>query len=89
MSSNRFSSLPRLAGLTRLQELYIDSLTLTFKDILPNLHVASNTTVYDPQLPFGDTARVTVLGADSISFGVEGIHYAGNLYQWEKDGAVT
>ena len=51
VSSNGFSSLPRLAGLTSLEELYIDSLTLTFKDIAPNVNVASGTTCLCPAVP--------------------------------------
>ena len=47
-----------------------------------------STTYYAPQFPFGDTTRVEVAAGDSISFGVESIHYVGNQYQWEKDGVV-
>ena len=88
VSANRFSSLPDLTGLTNLDSLAIDNLTLTFKDIIPNLGVASSTTYYAPQLPIGDTTWVEVAAGDSISFGVEGIDYTGNQYQWEKDGVV-
>ena len=71
-----------------MTNLYIDDLTLTFKDIIPNLGAAPDITYYAPQFPFGDTTRVEVIPGDSISVGVESIHYADNQYRWEKDGVA-
>lgn len=86
LSNNRLESLPDLSSLKAVEFILIDSLKLTFKDIIPNLEVASDSIIFYPQYPFGDTTIVQVdIGSDA-SFGVEEIAFYGNQYQWEKDG---
>ncbi len=86
LGNNDFYSLPDLSGLENLSELYVDSLNLTFRDIIPNLKIPSRVMNYDFQYPFGDTTIIGVSLDDSISFGVQSIDFEGNEYQWVKDG---
>lgn len=86
LENNSFTSLPGLKGLSSLRYLGVSNLELTFKDIIPNLGVASISFTYSPQLPFGDTTFVNVAIDSSIVISVAGIDYEGNEYQWEKNG---
>ncbi|MBO6792291.1 MAG: leucine-rich repeat domain-containing protein [Balneolaceae bacterium] len=86
LDGNRFTSLPDLSAINTLVSLHIDSLKLTFKDIVPNLGIAEDSMSYAPQFPFGDTTAVQATIGSDVTFGVDEIDFVGNKYQWEKDG---
>jgi Leucine-rich repeat (LRR) protein len=86
LDGNRFTSLPDLSAINTLVSLHIDSLKLTFKDIVPNLGIAKDSMSYAPQFPFGDTTAVQATIGSDVTFGVDEIDFVGNKYHWEKDG---
>jgi Leucine-rich repeat (LRR) protein len=87
LTDNQFTSLPQLGSLTTLNTLNIDENQFTFKDIEPNIGVASTEYVYAPQDSVGRERDTTVyVGTDLIlEFSVGGT-VALNTYTWEKDG---
>jgi len=82
---NEFTDLPDLSSLTSLAELNIQNNKFTFKDIEPNIGIASTAFIYSPQDSVGEIIDTTVYLGTSFTLSVS-TGGASNQYQWKKDG---
>ena len=85
LSGNEFTDLPDLSTLDSLDYLSIENNQFTFKDIEPNIGVASTTFTYSPQDSVGEIIDTTVITGTSFTLSIS---TGGNSsqYQWKKDG---
>ncbi|MCK4701269.1 MAG: hypothetical protein KAT38_13065, partial [Bacteroidales bacterium] len=85
LSGNQLKDLPYLSSLSSLDGLQIQNNQFTFKDIEPNIGVASTTYTYSPQDSVGEIIDTTVYIGTSFKLLVS---TGGNnsQYQWKKDG---
>ncbi|MFC2125859.1 leucine-rich repeat domain-containing protein [Bacteroidota bacterium] len=84
LNDNDFDGLPDLSAMTLLNNLWIENNKFTFKDIEPNVGVASTTFSYIPQDTVGNVVdTILVLGSNAtLSFYDGG---ASSEFQWKKD----
>jgi len=85
LHNNQFTDLPNLASLDSLDDLKIQNNQFTFKDIEPNIGVASTTYTYSPQDSVGELIDTTVYVGTSYTISVS-TGGASSRYQWKKDG---
>ncbi|MCK4344242.1 MAG: SBBP repeat-containing protein, partial [Bacteroidales bacterium] len=85
LSNNQFKDLSDLSLLTSLEYLYIQNNQFTFKDIEPNIGVASTTFAYAPQDSVGEIIDTTVYIGTSFTMSVS-TGGTSSQYQWKKDG---
>ena len=84
INNNKLVNLPNLSALTSLTELFIEKNKFTFKDVEPNIGIATSF-IYSPQDSIGLKIDTTINVGDSITFTVS----AGgenSVYKWIKDG---
>lgn len=81
--NNQLMDLSDLSLLVNLSSLLIEGNKFTFKDIEPNIGVASFT--YSPQYSVGEIIYTTVYAEANLTLSVS-TGGANSLYQWKKDG---
>ncbi len=84
INGNNFDTLPPLSALSTLKWLLIQENKFTFKDIVPNLTVPSDTIVYAPQDSVGMAKDTLVSSGEDLSLVAPG-EEANNRYQWYKN----
>lgn len=85
LNDNELDSLPDFSGADSLNRLLVDSLKLTFDDIIPNLGLELDSLVYSPQKPFGEQETISVSIGRSAELEPKTTH-PDNAYQWYFDG---
>jgi len=85
LTDNQFTDLPDLSTITTISEFNIQNNQFTFKDIEPNIGVATNFFYYSPQDSVGEIIDTTVFLETSYTVSVS-TGGANSLYQWKKDG---
>ncbi|MEE9464029.1 MAG: leucine-rich repeat domain-containing protein [Candidatus Neomarinimicrobiota bacterium] len=85
LSYNQLSGLPDLSTLTALEYLKVENNRLTFRDIEPNMGVASSRFTYAPQDSVGAAFDTTLYAGSNLILTVT-VGGTANQYQWVKDG---
>ena len=82
---NQLTGLPDLSPIATLSEFNASTNQLTFRDIEPNIGVASNFFYYSPQDSVGEIIDTTVYTGTSFTLLVS-TGGANSQYQWKKNG---
>ncbi|MBN1790236.1 MAG: S8 family serine peptidase [Bacteroidales bacterium] len=85
ISSNQFTDLPVLDGLTNLQGLWMGDNYFTFEDIEPNIGRPASYFYYSPQKNIGEPLTINLDEGENYSMSVT-TGGNNNLYLWFKDG---